>query len=702
MPDPVPTCGPPQLGAPGPLAPPGSPGLLDEAAFQARVDDYLAFATERLSPGDATSVVAHLVRSERDPSHVWDPTAVTVEAMADTFTMLDQWKDTGDFRVMYLHWMIRLGDGIVAPEVIAAVRERLVSFRYWWDDPLPADRIDHKWFWSENHRLILAVDEYLSGQLLPDTTFAVTGLTGAQHRDRARARILEWIDERGRFGFSEWHSNVYMIKNTTPLLTLIELAEGDEELVLRAVPALDLCLFDIAAHTQAGAYGATRGRTYKKDKMSALDEATWGTSKLLFDDTDRGWTSRSDTGATYLCAAQRYRCPEVLVRIARSAEVGVVKERHGFPLDPKEPIGFHPPKAPFGYDYDDPADLAFWWSQGALTAWQVVPLTLRAAKQFRLWETDLFAEYDALRQFADIDPTLAAVVAHGLAPIAAFGVLGEAHTVTWRSPEAMLSSVVDHRFGDRRDQVHSWQATLDPEALVFTTHPMRPTPASLDWSADDGYWTGTASNPRSAQHRNAAVHIYEPSYEAPGDPLLGPAFGYLEETHAYFPVERFDEWTERDGWVLARKGDGYVALWSWRPAEWRIHDPSVVATRGMVRFDLVAPGGADNVWVVEVGRAADAGSFAEFVAAVTSATPEVTGAGVARKVRYRSPSVGELAFGAVGAFTVDGREESLRNERLESPWGSVCHLGGFLDLTVEGQRYATDLATGARLLQPGS
>jgi hypothetical protein len=698
VPDPVPSCGPPPLGPPGPLPAPGAPGLLDEAAFQARVQDYLRHATEVLSPGDINNVVAHLLRAERDPAFTWDPGAVTVDSLGDTFGMLDDWKDTGDFRILYLHWLVRLGEGILDPQLLAEVRRRFLDFRYWWDDPLPAERVDHKWFWSENHRLIFAVDEYLSGQLLPDEVFTVTGLTGTEHRARARARILEWIEERSRFGFFEWHSNVYMVFNLSPLVTLVELADGDEELVRRAVPALDLCLFDIAAHLHRGSYGATRGRTYKKDKMSSLDENTWCTAKLVFDDTELGWTSRSDNGATFLSAARRYRCPEALVRIARSDEVGVVKERHGFPLDPKEAIGLTPPRAAFGYSYDDPADLPFWWSQGALTSWQVVPMTLREARRFRLWESDLFREFGALRQFADVDGTLAAVVAHGLAPAAAFGVLGEANTITWRSPEAMLSSVVDHRPGDKRDQVHSWQATLDADALVFTTHPSRPTPQSLDWSDDDGYWTGTASNPRSAQYRNAAVHLYAPAYDSPGDPLLGPTFGYLPETHAYFPVERFDEWVERDGWVLARRGDGYVALWSWRPADWRIHDPARVATRGMVRFDLVAPGGADNVWVVEVGRAAEAGSFGDFVRAVTGSRPEVTGGPADRRVTYRSPSVGELRFGASGPFTVDGREEPLRFERLESPWGDVCALGGHLDLQAEGAALAVDLRTGGRRL----
>jgi hypothetical protein len=166
--------------------------------------------------------------------------------------------------------VLALGQGVIDPVVLAAIEQRMVEFRYRWDDPLPADRVDHKWFWSENHRIILAVDEYLAGRAFPDRVFTVTGLTGAQHADRARPEILSWIDERARFGFSEWHSNVYMLKNITPLLTLIELCD-DEELIRRGTAALDLCLADLAMHLQKGAYGATRGRTYKMEKMSALD-----------------------------------------------------------------------------------------------------------------------------------------------------------------------------------------------------------------------------------------------------------------------------------------------------------------------------------------------------------------------------------------------------------------------------------------------
>jgi hypothetical protein len=698
--DPTPGCTAPPTGPVAAPVPPGSPGLIDEAAFQVRATDYLAHATQQLQPGNETSIAAHLLRARRDPGFVWDPSAVTVDSLADTWQMLDDWKDTGDFRVMYLHWVLALGDGVLDPAVIAAIEQRMIDFRYRWNDPLPAGRVDHKWFWSENHIVILAVDEYLAGMRLPEQVFTVTGLTGAQHAQRARGAILSWIHERGRFGFSEWHSNVYMLKNITPLLTLIELSD-DEELVRMGTAGLDLCLADLALHLQRGAYGATRGRTYKKDKMTALDESTFSTAKLLFDDTEHGWTSTSDTGATYLAGAERYRSPEVLRRIAVSEQVGTVKERHGVPIDPHEPISIAP-RAPFGYDYDDPDNLAFWWSQGALTSWQLVPSTLRAAQKFRLWDTDLFSEFAALRPLVQTGPAVAQVAARELASMAAFGVLSEADTYTWRSPEAMLSSVVDHRAGDARDQVHAWQATLDPDAIVFTTHPFRPTPQSLEWRDDDGYWTGTASMPRSAQHHNVAIHLYAPAYVSPTDPLLGPVFGYLPETHAYFPQDRFDEVVQRDGWTFGRKGDGYVALWSQRPTTWRAYDPSVVATDGMVQpFDLVAEGGADNVWIVEVARRADAGDFAEFVDRVAAAEVEVTRPGGTEgngaRARYVSPSQGELVYSARGGLSVGGSTVPVGSHpRLASTWGDVCHLGTFLSLSDGPSSLVIDFDKGAR------
>ena len=118
----------------------------------------------------------------------------------------------------------------------------------------------------------------------------------------------------------------------------------------------------------------------------------------------------------------------------------------------------------------------------------------------------------------------------------------------------------------------------------------------------------------------AAIHLYAPQFASPPGPPLD-AFAYLPYTHAYFPQEHFDEVVTEGHWTFGRKGDGYVALWSWRPVRWRDHDPAKVFTHGLTQpFDLVADGGADNVWIVEVGDADKWKSFDAFRAAVRAGT----------------------------------------------------------------------------------
>ena len=103
-------------------------------------------------------------------------------------------------------------------------QQRFLAFKYWYTEPTPAGLVDNKWYWSENHRIIFHVDEYLAGHAFPDATFTNDGRTGAAHAQAAEARILGWLDEKVRFGFTEWHSDVYYQKDVTPLLTLVEFA----------------------------------------------------------------------------------------------------------------------------------------------------------------------------------------------------------------------------------------------------------------------------------------------------------------------------------------------------------------------------------------------------------------------------------------------------------------------------------------------
>ena len=652
-------------------------GYVDAGEWRDRQDEYLRFATEQLTPTSPTSVLAHLTRAGRDHRFRFDASAIGPDDFAATFAKIDAYQDTSDFDMMQLVaiWYGHRRD--ITPELRSAIEQRFVDFRYWFTDPLPAGVVDQKWFWSENHRIIFHTLEYLAGRALPDQTFSVTGATGQEEAADGRTRVEAWLDEKAAWGFSEWHSDVYYQEDIQALTLLTEY--GEVEVARRAAVMLDLFLYDLAVHQVSGNNGVTHGRSYMKDKSRATDEDVFGTMKLLFDTTRLPYQSRTDTGAVLLAATTRYRLPEVIRRVATSPETFVDRTHMGAPIDVDQPFSTDPQSAVPGVSYDDPQDIEFWWDRGALTAWQTVPATLATIDEHQLFETELFKPFKPLVDIAGGDPAVARSLAYDLRCLINVGLLSDVDTVTWRSPGAMLSSAQDYRPGCFGQQYHVWQATLDEDAVVFTTLPGNEPRPGDRWVDADLYWSGTGAMPRSAQVGDTAIHLYAPRFASPGPGPL-QAFSYLPYTHAYFPTERFDEVRQVGSWTLGRRGDGYVALWSWRPTQWRSHDPAATFTNGLTApFDLVAPGGADNAWIVQVGDAGEWQSFDAFATAVTSASLSVAARPVGADglpggfdVQYESPTQGLISFGSTGPLTAAGQDVPLHTTaRSSNPFGEV-------------------------------
>lgn len=698
------------------------PGSVDPAALDARRMAFLEFSTATLATGSPLSAIAHMEREARDPGYAAPAGAFGPDAWNAIFTKLSTFEDTSDFDALYLLNALLgyRGHPAVAPELWQKTEDALLAFKFWYTQPTPPGIVDDMWYWSENHQIIFHTVEYLLGQTFPDRTFTTTGMTGAEHREHARARIVAWLEHKARLGFDEWHSNVYYQKDVTPLLTLVEHCD-DPEIATRAAMLLDRVLLDIAIHSFRGSFGATHGRSYKKDKMTGLHDDTWGLSKLLFDQAELPYQSATDPGAVLLARARRYQLPQAVFDAAHESEPFADRERMGLPLDEFAPLpldesgnfvidetgAIPPPPGPEGLDFRDENNIAIFWGMSALTAWQVLPMVFDVAERYGLWESELFQPYVELRDAVG-SLAFAQIAAQGLAHAAALSLNEEVNTYTWRTAHYMMSTAQDYRKGSRGAQYHSWQVTFDPNAQVFTQHPGHAPRQTLDWANDGepGNWTGTASQPRSAQHENVGIHLYSPQYAVQGGAFRALT-RYEPYTHAYFPQDHFDE-VVRDGhWTFGRFRDGYVALYSWRLAEFVDHGPTV-ATNGMVRpFDLVArvPGDActeggfsvscaSNVWIVECGDAATSGTFAEFQADVRNAsvtvTPVVTGlpAGSRRPffhVRYDSPSQGPIEFSWAGPLVVRGEEVPLADyPRMENPWTRTPH--GSRDLFLENRK----------------
>lgn len=635
---------------------------------------------------------------------------------------IDGWRDCADFdllRVLTL-W---LGHAEAMPPVVAsALVERIVGFGYWYTDPRPTGVVDHRWYWSENHRLIFHACEYLAGSALPGHTFERTGWTGERHRARAAVRLAEWFDDKARYGFSEWHSDTYYAKDLAALVTLAEFALDD--VGDRAAGFCDLVLFDLALHQIGRNVGSTHGRSYMRHKADATMQPTFAALRLCFgehdpeqdgdaspwpldDGDDLDLLPLTESG-TLLARARRYRPPAVLGAVADDPGEMFDRETMGLRIDtvgPATSVDDLPGRAD-GLAYDDPDLVPFWWDRGALTPWPLIPLLLRTLAEGGRWEADLFAPFREIRAALGDDPATWMAVSADLHRIVNAGLLERVTTVTWRNRHLMLSTAQAYRPGCVGFQHHISQATVDAGAVVFTVHPGNgPTADRGDYLDGDRYWTGSATLPRAVQHGRACIQVYAPGFTLPDlDALSG--FAVMGETHAYVPTERFDELVEANGWTIVRRRSGYVALWSWRPTAWRTHDPAVTFTNGLAGpFDLVAAGGPDNVWIVEVGDADRWGSFDRFVAAITGADVEVSDLGWAEDgghrgfdVEYRSPAEGTMSLGADGVLRVGGVPVDLDGQlRFDNPYCRVAEGQTVFEIVAGDERGTIDLDRGRPL-----
>lgn len=455
--------------------------------------------------------------------------------------------DCADFQVIPLLRLMFMDRGAekLKPEVRALVRETLLGFKYWVDEPGNDTMVTG----TENHRMAFHVCEYLAGTLYPTDVFPNSGLTGLQHVAKARPYLMEWLAQRGRYGFNEWHSNVYYPVSLMPVLALLDWLPGSESpLKMQAQQVATMMCFTLAADTYEGVFGTIHGRTSASGVIHPETENTAGWAWLL-----TGYGALNHNMGTASLAVSGYRPPQVVFDVA-----------------------------------DD---------QGYVTV---------------------------SRQ------------RHGLA-----GGEGSANFIVSKTPDYMLSALQDHSAGELTRQVHVFQVTLKERTVLFFT---APNTTSEEGGLRPNYWSGNSTTPRVFGEKNVGILLYD------NDEITWM-------THLYFERDRFDAVIEKEGWLFAQKGDGYVAIWS-------EHGYEVGRLGPYAGRELICRA-AKNAWVVECGRKADWGLFEDFVTAIVATKP-VCKEG---QLVYASPSVGEIAFGWTGPAMVDGEARSLSGYPLvDSPF----------------------------------
>jgi hypothetical protein len=440
---------------------------------------------------------------------------------------------------------------------------------------------------------------------MPDAWFPSGRMYGRDHKAKARPRLLRWLDEKLKFGMNEWNSPGYYEEDLKGLFNLVDFCD-DPLIRRRAAMVLDLLIFDLARFTHRGSFGVTSGRAYEK---LGGDGSRWKTDgwrqsvgeliEVLFGTRGR-FAHSGAVGAIYF-ATSSYAPPPVLLAIGKHRPDHFV-DRSRVSIDFSE-------AADHGIGFRGLDDGMFWWSKSAYLPKHTVANTRWMINTFDVTrlghdlEDALGLGYDAFK----VAPDAALYAASdALSPISEGMCLTKANLYTYKNRDVMLSSVQDYRRGQIGPQQHIWQATLGMKAVVFTTLPGKRE------GDGPGYWTGNAAMPSAVQHENALIVAYDA-------PLITRVKEGLHRTHAWFPVAEFDEWDRRRGsnlhgawgvtsdgtWLFARKGDGYIGLysnegWEGGPVDWIARSWT-------------------NVFVCQVGNAAEFGDFATFKARVTAA-----------------------------------------------------------------------------------
>jgi len=554
----------------------------------------------------------------------------------------------------------------------AAIQRILLGFKYWIDEP----GREMMCFWSENHQILFHTAQYLAGQLFPDQIFPNVGQSGRWHMDKAKPKILRWIDLKARIGFSEWDSNCYYDEDMAPLLNLADFA-ADEEIRTRAARLLDVMFFDMAVDSFRGTYGTSHGRTYPPHVLSGRNEATAGAGKIAW---GMGiFNNASNMTAVCLAVSPGYQVPPLIQKIGQHLPDELEnRERHSLRTEEA---------AHWGIRYDELDTAMLLWGAGQFANRRNVEETLKlgdriASHRFnvviRPYVEAIYGTYCALEaggipHDGDIDRTT----------------LAQVNKYTFRTPDYQLSTAQDYRKGKPGFQQHIWQATLGPDAVVFALHRGNEDEVSYK------YWVGRF--PRAAQYRNLLIALYDiPAAPMPGPATVVPAEAggnampspgpaqeeLLDYTVAVLRRAAFDEVVECKGWVLARKDKGYVALRSQQPVRW--------SADGVLQGEGLIAQGRRNIWLCQMGREAVDGPFGTWVERIAAA-PLTFGD---RTVAYQAPGIGQVQFAWEGPLTVNAEVVMLDSyPRFGNPYCQAVFGEGRYEIAHDGERLGIDFPT---------
>lgn len=531
--------------------------------------------------------------------------------------------DCSDFRAQMLFKIYKDHGRKLDERSLKLIKNTFLDFKYFMDEP--GD--DSMCYWSENHQILFAVIEYLVGQEWPDEVFSNSGMTGAEHKKKAKGRIDAWMSQRFNYGFSEYLSNNYLAEDISPMANFIAYCE-DETMVRQMKIIMDILWLDVALNSVNNRLVAASSRMYGNNKagnaygnsIRTAMNVLWGSecekrmlcSELISEDEKNKIknTSSEQPNHIVLCFTDIvkkgiYELPQAIKDIALSRERFGVKMGCG--LSPDDLVKE-------GLVGQQPHQIMAQMGAETFTNPQVINNTykyLRDNKMFR----NSFLSYFKFMGITALKPINFEKVAarynlmpHGVA-------IGRGNIYTWRTPHYAMTTAVSKDVDMCGAQDHEWSANIAEALALFTTHPAGN--GDSRYTSSPGYWIGNGRRPMSVQHESVNITIYK----LPEKKRLGET-GIARMTHAYMPREFYDDFELDGNTVFARKNGVFVAFITNGLLTFKPFDPE--SLRGIYKdkvirdgykisseFDLCRFGGTYHSYITELSDA-DTETYEEF------------------------------------------------------------------------------------------
>jgi hypothetical protein len=540
---------------------------------------------------------------------------------------IDGQYDCADFDLVNLLRIVYEYGNQIPPPTLAKIENSLLNFRYWWDEPGENSMC----YWSENHQILFASAEYLAGQKYPDRLFPKSGLTGKQHMEKARKRVLDWMEMRWKFGFTEFYSSVYYKEDIGGMINLIDFA--DTEISRKMQMIMDLLLYDVAVQNVRTNFISVSGRAYEGNRkggshatLGGITNYYWGTGEKIGDGLMYG-----------MMTTRKYSLPPVLAEIARDTNTVVIRQSNGLNISDLKPEGY------FG---TDDKSMMMQLGMEAFSNPEVIRNTLSLVRKNRMFSNSFLSDLSSLDftlvRWLHLEPLLIRLInpqSNGVA-------IQQGNTYTYKTKDYSLYSVQNHQPGDFADQQHVAGMTIGNSFSIFHTHPAL---EKDKHSQSPNYWVGYGHFPHVAQEGNVSLAIYNIP-EKKG--LMESAL--LDYTHAWFPKEQFDTTLVIGNYAFGKKGNTYCAFICKNPLTFRENTTDNLIQKGKQVF-----------WITEAGSKEEDGTFERFCERIqkNSFTFDVS----KLVLNYQSKEKQfQLTFKS--GFLVNGKVMDTNYSRFDSPY----------------------------------